>query len=271
MHYAALIGGLLVLAGCFLPWISLGGIIVVRGFDTAEGAAAIVLGLCAAAVASYNISNKSDRLSLAYPVCGIFSLIIGVYHILELRRKIGMMAEGLKAAEKFLDIKTAIIEYLNIMGIGLWIIGLGGLVLIGVGLFNAFPTMRPKFFSPSVPGNKDNYSAPSPQTVPKRQAFLCGMTGTYAGQQIPVPEEGVVIGRDPSQCSLVLHSPSVSRRHARLSQGPTPESWILGDLGSTNGTFLQERSSWIRIAAPVTLTIFRRFRVGDDGNEFEIR
>ena len=172
MHYAALIGGLLVLAGCFLPWISLGGILVVRGFDTAEGAVAIVLGLCAAAVAIYNISNKRDRLSLAYPVCGLFSLIIGVYHILELRRKIGMMAEGLKAAEKFLDIKTAIIEYLNIMGMGLWIIGLGGLVLIGAGLFNAFPTLRPKLFSPSVPGNKDNHSAPSPRPVPKRTAFM---------------------------------------------------------------------------------------------------
>lgn len=104
-----------------------------------------------------------------------------------------------------------------------------------------------------------------------RNTLLVGMTGPYAGQQIPVPAEGLVMGRDPSSCSLVIQSPSVSRTHARLSPGPSPDSWILEDLNSTNGTYVLDKSSWVRVTEPVIMTIFKRFRLGDSSIEFEIR
>lgn len=44
-----------------------------------------------------------------------------------------------------------------------------------------------------------------------------------------------VIGRDPS-CDLSLGDPTVSRRHAVLRRGH--DGWMLADLESTNGTFL---------------------------------
>ncbi|MBI4692913.1 MAG: FHA domain-containing protein [Gammaproteobacteria bacterium] len=64
--------------------------------------------------------------------------------------------------------------------------------------------------------------------------------------QAPAAGPLVVIGRAP-ECTLSIDSPNVSRRHARLqaAQG----QWILEDLGSMNGTFVNGQ----RIDAPVTL------------------
>lgn len=102
-------------------------------------------------------------------------------------------------------------------------------------------------------------------------ATLAGISGSNAGQQIPVPRDGIVMGRDASVCNLPVPSPSVSRQHARLYYGVGQDSIILEDLGSTNGTFILNNSIWARISSPVALTKFRRFRLGDSENEFEIR
>jgi class 3 adenylate cyclase len=48
-------------------------------------------------------------------------------------------------------------------------------------------------------------------------------------------EAGVLIGRDSTQCDLVLANTSVSRRHARLSVGLN-NTLLIEDVGSTNGT-----------------------------------
>ena len=46
------------------------------------------------------------------------------------------------------------------------------------------------------------------------------------------------IGREPS-CDVLLTSPTASRRHALVA--PNGEGWIVRDLGSGNGTFLDAR------------------------------
>lgn len=50
-------------------------------------------------------------------------------------------------------------------------------------------------------------------------------------------DEGV-IGRTP-QCDVSLDDPAVSRRHARLVR--TETGLLIGDLGSTNGTYVNGR------------------------------
>ncbi len=51
-----------------------------------------------------------------------------------------------------------------------------------------------------------------------------------------LPEQGVKIGRDPGQCQLALTDPDVSSLHAFMccKNG----TWMLQDLGSTNGTYV---------------------------------
>ena len=48
---------------------------------------------------------------------------------------------------------------------------------------------------------------------------------------VPVPEQGISLGRDPTN-DVVLHSPAVSRRHLRMV--PTPDGMEVEDLGSKN-------------------------------------
>lgn len=135
------------------------------------------------------------------------------------------------------------------------------------------PNPKQTFLSPvEIPYAPNHFAAQQPiQVQERRTATLVGFTGSYAGQQISVPSEGIIMGRNASLCNLPVQSSSISRKHARLYYGAGQDSLVLEDLGSTNGTFILNNSSWTRISSPVTLTIFRRFRLGDSENEFEIR
>ncbi|MDY7225251.1 FHA domain-containing protein [Hyalangium rubrum] len=82
-------------------------------------------------------------------------------------------------------------------------------------------------------------------------AFLYVERGPGLGQLIPVKQGPLVIGR-ASACDLRLQHPSISRRHAQLMrQG---ERFVLRDLGSQNGTFVNR----------VKLTGDTDIRVGDE-------
>jgi pSer/pThr/pTyr-binding forkhead associated (FHA) protein len=57
------------------------------------------------------------------------------------------------------------------------------------------------------------------------------------------------IGRDPKVATVAVLQSSISRVHAELRYVPEHEHWIVRDLGSSNGTFVDG----VRIEAPVTL------------------
>jgi pSer/pThr/pTyr-binding forkhead associated (FHA) protein len=48
----------------------------------------------------------------------------------------------------------------------------------------------------------------------------------------------IVLGRDASVADVVLDHPAVSRRHAQIVHD---DGWVLTDLGSTNGTWIEGR------------------------------
>ena len=79
------------------------------------------------------------------------------------------------------------------------------------------------------------------------------------GNQLVSPDGEVIIGRDPGS-HMVIDHPSVSGRHARIRQ--ENKSLYLSDLGSTNGTFVNEdkvvdcqlaHQDWIRIGKHVVI------------------
>lgn len=60
-------------------------------------------------------------------------------------------------------------------------------------------------------------------------------TGPNPGMVFDLTKEVTLIGRDVTN-DIVVGDPELSRQHARLTR--TPAGYILEDLGSTNGTFV---------------------------------
>ena len=64
---------------------------------------------------------------------------------------------------------------------------------------------------------------------------------TQAISAVSAVMKPIVIGRDV-ECDIVLDAPQISRRHVKLNRLPDG-SWLVEDLASANGTFLNDRSS----------------------------
>ena len=69
-----------------------------------------------------------------------------------------------------------------------------------------------------------------------------------------------VVGRD-DDCDVVIPDPSISGRHARIAHDGA--EWLLTDLGSTNGTWL----NGARLAAPAPIEAFDVVQFG----RFDVR
>ncbi|MGI6315462.1 MAG: trypsin-like peptidase domain-containing protein [Christensenellales bacterium] len=107
-----------------------------------------------------------------------------------------------------------------------------GTILLIVGLVK-----KPKPAAAPAPGPAPVRAAP--QAPRKSVPVLRGLSGAYAGQRIPLNGR-VVMGRDPSQCSLVFaqNTPGVSSNHCTVSYDVARGVYLLVDNGSSYGTFL---------------------------------
>ena len=93
---------------------------------------------------------------------------------------------------------------------------------------------------------------------------LTFMSGSRDGEVVQLEAAGsppsVSIGRN-APCELAVpDDPDLSRRHARLHWSGS--SWLLEDLGSSNGTFLGEFQAARRISAPTAIKDGAIFRAG---------
>ena len=82
-------------------------------------------------------------------------------------------------------------------------------------------------------------------------------SGARMGELVEITGERFVVGRE-ADCDLVLAEEKISRRHAALERLPDGRYQVL-DLGSTNGTFVNDR----RISEPVKLQGGEELRFGD--------
>jgi hypothetical protein len=83
------------------------------------------------------------------------------------------------------------------------------------------------------------------------------------GKRVALGESGVTVGRS-RQCDIVLDDPNVSRRHAELR--PRGGSWVLTDLGSTNGSRVNGRM----VSAPTVVKPGDEIELGTAVMKFEL-
>ncbi len=71
------------------------------------------------------------------------------------------------------------------------------------------------------------------------KSFVVMIHGEFLGRRFEIEHQPVTIGRSPD-CAIQLQDDSVSRRHCRIT--PETEGLVLADLGSTNGTYVNNEA-----------------------------
>jgi pSer/pThr/pTyr-binding forkhead associated (FHA) protein len=100
---------------------------------------------------------------------------------------------------------------------------------------------------------------PKPPKVAKQQKVkgskIVVIEGPLKGTIVPLGNVQITIGRAPDS-TLIIDDDYASSRHARVY--PSEGSWVVEDLGSTNGTWIDRT----RITSPTVLPVGAPLRVG---------
>lgn len=97
---------------------------------------------------------------------------------------------------------------------------------------------------------------------------LIGMAGAYAGAEVALDTDGIILGRDATEAQLIIDSPKISRRHCRIVYDRQKNQYYVTDY-STNGTFVDNR----RLAKGVVeiLPAGTVVSLGDTKNSFRLQ
>ncbi|MFB2557121.1 FHA domain-containing protein FhaB/FipA [Herbiconiux liangxiaofengii] len=101
-----------------------------------------------------------------------------------------------------------------------------------------------------------------PRATTANAGRLVITSGVKSGTDIPLGTEPLTIGRS-SDSSVVIRDDYTSTHHARLMVWG--EEWVIQDLDSTNGTFLDGQ----RVTSPVHVPLNTPIRIG--ATSFELR
>jgi len=85
--------------------------------------------------------------------------------------------------------------------------------------------------------------------------FLVVTEGALTGVSINLTDQQITLGR-ANDATLVLNDDYASSRHARIF--PQDGQWIVEDLGSTNGTYLDRQ----KVTRPMPVSVGMPIRIG---------
>ena len=112
----------------------------------------------------------------------------------------------------------------------------------------------------AAPAAKSSRKGESATTTSAKTLVIT--SGPKTGLELPLSPEPMTIGRS-SESGLVIRDDYTSSHHARLLLWG--DQWMIQDLDSTNGTFLDGQ----RVGAPAAVTIGAPIKVG--ATTFELR
>ena len=123
----------------------------------------------------------------------------------------------------------------------------------------------------SVPSFAGARPAKSGQGPAGKGATLLGITGKYAGQHFDLLTGKVVLGRDPAACNIVFDrdTPGISGRHCQIAYDRNQDCFVITDLGSTYGTFL-DNGKKLTANVPEKIYAGDTFYLADNANRFVV-
>ena len=139
-------------------------------------------------------------------------------------------------------------------------------------LYRDVETLSPRKSRAHRPARKA-VEAPAPVAAPApvvsatssaKPTLLVIIDGPLAGSSVPLSGNTITLGRSASN-TVVLDDEFVSSHHARVYTDPATGKWAIEDLGSTNGTVVNQQ----RLNAPMILGSRVPVRIG--ATTFELR
>lgn len=146
----------------------------------------------------------------------------------------------------------------------LTLIRIGFLAVLWLFVIAAVGVVRTDLFGPSSQRRKRAPAAPQRARQPRPQRpkpsrampqQLLVTAGALAGTTLGLSDQQITIGR-ADDATLVLADDYASTRHARLF--PQDGQWLVEDLGSTNGTYLDRQ----KVTQPTPVPIGVPIRIG---------
>lgn len=156
--------------------------------------------------------------------------------------------------------------------------------LLGIGFFIALFDEEGKALHDKIAktfvAKEFPYSRPTPSTqqanispnsnlnmYPK---VIC-IAGQFAGKAFPISQQGITLGRDQNVCEFAFaeNTQGISRIHCKIQFNPQTQMFVLYDLGSTYGTYL-ENGMKVSQSQPIALKSGEGFYLASRGNLFRV-
>jgi pSer/pThr/pTyr-binding forkhead associated (FHA) protein len=135
----------------------------------------------------------------------------------------------------------------------LWLFVIAAIGVVRTDLFGtaAAKVRRPRNQAPPRPVTPSRPQKPGRGTP----RFLVVTEGALAGMSIDLTDQQITLGR-ANDATLVLNDDYASTHHARIF--PQDGQWIVEDLGSTNGTYLDRQ----KVIRPTPVPVGVPIRIG---------
>jgi len=138
----------------------------------------------------------------------------------------------------------------------LWLFVIAAVGVVRTDLFGQVSQRRKRSSArqpaPPRPQKPKAKPARTPRSAPQQ---LLVTAGSLAGTSVGLTDQQITIGR-ADDATLVLSDDYASTRHARLF--PQDGQWLVKDLGSTNGTYLDRQ----KVTQPTPVPIGVPIRIG---------
>lgn len=151
---------------------------------------------------------------------------------------------------------------LPVLPIGIAVIAV---ILIAAGIF-----MKKKK-TPSSPSPKEKKRHSKKTAAQTSSPVVRSLSSQHQGKCFSLKEQPVLIGRDPSSCTIVFQdgTPGVSRTHCSLSWDAASGDFVLTDLKSTYGTYLFNGQK-LTPGTPCYLKANDTFYLGETSNSLRV-
>lgn len=107
--------------------------------------------------------------------------------------------------------------------------------------------------------------------VPAKRPVVRSMSPQHRGMRTELSERPILIGRSKSDCTIVFQegTPGISGRHCSLAWDAASGNFVLTDMKSTYGTFLQSGQK-LNPGVPYYLKAGEAFYLGEIGNMLSV-